>query len=95
MEFALDCEDIDNCDGKKGFKPPICGETENFQATVINASEVNWRNPHAKVAVNITFDPIMHRNRKSRQPLYYVARYGGAIEYNTSDEVVVVRWKLN
>uniref|UniRef100_A0A915D860 Protein kinase domain-containing protein n=1 Tax=Ditylenchus dipsaci TaxID=166011 RepID=A0A915D860_9BILA len=81
----INCDTVTNCAKVERIEPPVCGQIDKFNATVINPDKVDWENPKSPVAVNISFEPILRRSRK-KDPLYYVALYGNALNYSSVEE---------
>lgn len=75
-----------NCRQAESFKPPICGQDEKFNYKIIDENLIDWNNANSNITVNISFVSGTRRSQ-TKNPLYFVALYGNAINYNNSEEV--------
>ncbi|KAI1720651.1 protein tyrosine kinase domain-containing protein [Ditylenchus destructor] len=82
----ITCDKVTNCKkAESSTKPPICGQIQDFDFNVINEDQVDWNDRDSRLAVNVSFTPIIRRSQ-TKKPLYYVAFYGNAVNYTNEEE---------
>ncbi|GMT11524.1 hypothetical protein PFISCL1PPCAC_2821, partial [Pristionchus fissidentatus] len=64
--------------------PPICGQISNYSITVLTPEDAIRADVNKPVSVNVSFEPLVRVNEPPT--LYYVAMYGDAVPYDTTDQ---------
>jgi len=85
--IEINCGTVENsnCPISNSHPGPICGQIDHFAYSVIDENKIDWRKKDFNISVNISFVPYF-RPTSERRPIYYVALYGDAQPYGSSQE---------
>ena len=75
------------CYKVEAYRGPVCGQIDKFTYDVLDKDKISWNNKASNISVNITYVPYTRPTNSDRKPLYYVALYGDALPYDSSEEV--------
>uniref|UniRef100_A0AC35FMZ6 Uncharacterized protein n=1 Tax=Panagrolaimus sp. PS1159 TaxID=55785 RepID=A0AC35FMZ6_9BILA len=83
----ISCDNVQNseCYKIESHRGPVCGQVDKFTYDVLEKDKISWSNKASNISVNISYVP--YSTNPERKPLYYVALYGDALSYESSEEL--------